>query len=90
MAQIIAVTGSAGKTSLKNLIKDLLSSFGKTHCSPRSFNNHYGVPVSLSNLSYNDKFAVFEVGMSKFGEIRKLTNLIKPHLGVITNIGEAI
>ena len=47
------------------------------------------MPVSLSNLSYNDKFAVFEVGMSKFGEIRKLTNLIKPHLGVITNIGEA-
>ena len=88
-AKIISITGSAGKTSLKNLIKVLLSSFGKTHCSPRSFNNHYGVPVSLSNLSYNDKFAVFEVGMSKFGEIRKLTNLIKPHLGVITNIGEA-
>ena len=88
-AKIIAVTGSAGKTSLKNLIKDLLQNFGKTHHSPRSFNNHFGVPVSLSNLSYNDKFGVFEVGMSNLDEIRKLTRLLKPHVGVITNIGEA-
>ena len=55
-AKIIAVTGSAGKTSLKNLIKDLLKNFGKTHSSPKSFNNHLGVPISLSNLSYEDKF----------------------------------
>ena len=89
MAQIIAVTGSAGKTSLKNLIKDLLRNFGKTYCSPKSFNNHLGVPISLSNLSYDDKFGVFEVGMSKAGEIRSLSKLLKPHIGVITNIGEA-
>tara|TARA_B100001093_G_scaffold518373_1_gene602946 strand:- start:3017 stop:5779 length:2763 start_codon:yes stop_codon:yes gene_type:complete len=88
-AKIIAVTGSAGKTSLKNLIKNLLKNFGKTHSSPRSFNNHLGVPISLSNLSYEDRFGVFEVGMSKAGEIKKLTNLVKPHIGVITNIGEA-
>ena len=89
LAQIIAVTGSAGKTSLKNLIKDLLRNFGKTYCSPKSFNNHLGVPISLSNLSYDDKFGVFEVGMSKAGEIRSLSKLLKPHIGVITNIGEA-
>ena len=88
-AKIIAITGSAGKTSLKNLIKDLLQGFGNTYSSPRSFNNHLGVPISLSNLSYDDKFGVFEVGMSRAGEIRKLTRLIKPHIGVITNIGEA-
>ncbi len=88
-AKIIAITGSAGKTSLKNLIKNLLKNFGKTYFSPRSFNNHLGVPISLSNLSYEDKFGIFEVGMSKAGEIKKLTNLIKPHIGVITNIGEA-
>ena len=88
-AKIIAVTGSAGKTSLKNLIKNLLQSFGKTHYSPKSFNNQLGVPISLSNLSYNDKFGVFEVGMSRAGEIKKLSKLIKPHIGVITNIGEA-
>ena len=51
-AKIIAVTGSAGKTSLKNLIKNLLQNFGKTYSSPKSFNNHLGVPISLSNLSY--------------------------------------
>ena len=90
MAQIIAVTGSAGKTSLKNLIKDLLRNFGKTYCSPKSFNNHLGVPISLSNLSYDDKFGVFEVGMSKAGEIRSLSKLLKPHIGVITNIEKHI
>ena len=88
-AKIVAITGSAGKTSLKNLIKDLLQNFGKTHFSPKSFNNYLGVPISLSNLSSDDKFGIFEVGMSKGGEIRNLTKLIKPHIGIITNIGEA-
>jgi murE/murF fusion protein len=88
-ASIIAVTGSAGKTSLKNLIRDLLHNFGKTYSSPKSFNNHLGVPISLSNLSFEDNFGVFEVGMSKPGEIKNLTKLIRPHIGVITNIGEA-
>ena len=88
-AKIIAITGSAGKTSLKYLIKDLLKNFGKTHSSPKSFNNHLGVPISLSNLSYKDKFGIFEVGMSRTDEIRKLTGLIKPQIGIITNIGEA-
>ncbi len=88
-AKIIAVTGSAGKTSLKNLIKDLLNNFGKTFFSPKSFNNHFGVPVSLSNLSFDDKFGIFEIGMSRAGEIRNLSKLVKPHIGVITNIGEA-
>ncbi len=89
LATIIAVTGSAGKTSLKNLITDLLQNFGNTYSSPRSFNNHLGVPISLSNLSFEDKFGVFEVGMSRAGEIKNLTKLIKPHIGIITNIGEA-
>ncbi len=88
-AKIIAVTGSAGKTSLKDLIKNLLKNFGKTFSSPKSFNNHLGVPISLSNLSNEDKFGVFEVGMSRAGEIKNLSKLIKPHIGVITNIGEA-
>ena len=89
LAKIIAVTGSAGKTSLKNLIKNLLQHKGNTYSSPMSFNNHLGVPISLSNLSPYHKFGIFEVGMSKTGEIRKLSKLIKPHIGVITNIGEA-
>ena len=63
--------------------------FGPTYSSPKSYNNHFGVPLSLSQLNANHKFGVFEVGMSKPGEIRKLTKIIKPHLGIITNIGEA-
>ena len=88
-AKVIAITGSAGKTSLKNLTKDLLKNLGKTFSSPKSFNNELGVPISLANLSVDDKFGVFEVGMSRAGEIKNLTKLIKPHIGVITNIGEA-
>ena len=89
LATIIAITGSTGKTSMKNLTKNLLQNFGNTYSSPKSFNNHLGVPISLSNLNNEDKFGVFEVGMSKAGEIKKLTKLIKPHIGIITNIGEA-
>ena len=88
-AKIIAITGSAGKTSLKDLIKELLQNFENTHSSPKSFNNHFGVPISLSNLSADDKYGIFEVGMSKMGEINNLSKLIQPHIGIITNIGEA-
>ena len=88
-AKIIAITGSVGKTSLKNLIKNVLMNFGKTFSSPKSFNNHLGVPISISNLNAFDKFGVFEVGMSKAGEIKSLTKLVKPHIGIITNISEA-
>ncbi len=89
IAKIIAITGSAGKTSLKNLIKELLQNFGETFSSPRSYNNQFGVPLSLSQLNMEHKYGVFEVGMSKSGEINKLSKLIKPHIGIITNIGEA-
>ncbi len=88
-AKILAITGSAGKTSLKNLIRELLQNFGETSYSPRSYNNHFGVPLSLSNLNSKHKFGVFEIGMSKAGEINKLSKLVRPHIGIITNIGEA-
>ena len=67
----------------------MLQNFGETQSSPKSFNNHFGVPLSLSQLRTNDKYGIFEVGMSKKGEINKLSKLIKPHIGVITNIAEA-
>ena len=90
MTKIIAITGSAGKTSLKNLTHNLLQNYGKTYSSPKSFNNHFGVPISLSNLRNDeDKFGIFEVGMSNAGEIKKLSKLVMPNLAVITNIGEA-
>ncbi len=89
IAKILAITGSAGKTSLKDLLKNLLQNFGETLSSPKSYNNHFGVPLSLSQLNFKHKYGVFEVGMSKAGEINKLSKLIRPHIGIITNIGEA-
>ena len=67
----------------------MLKNFGETYCSPKSYNNHFGVPLSLSSLNKNHKYGVFEVGMSKKGEINNLTKLVRPHIGIITNIGEA-
>jgi murE/murF fusion protein len=88
-AKIIAVTGSSGKTSFKTLLGNLLKNYGKTYFSKKSYNNHYGVPLSLCNLESNHQYGVFEIGMSKLGEIRKLSSLVKPNIGIITNIGEA-
>ena len=88
-AKIIAITGSSGKTTLKNYIANSLSLYGKTYFSSKSYNNHYGVPLSLCNLESYHRYGVFEVGMSHSGEIGALSKLIKPDIGIITNIGEA-
>ncbi len=88
-AKIIAVTGSSGKTTVKTILGNILNNFGKTYFSPKSYNNHYGVPLSLANLENNHKYGVFEVGMSRSGEIKKLSKMVRPDVGIITNIGEA-
>jgi len=88
-AKIISITGSCGKTTLKEMIGLTLGKISKTTYSPKSFNNKYGVPVSLFNLKQNDNFGVFEVGMDKKGEIDDLTKIIRPDLGIITNISYA-
>ena len=88
-AKIISITGSCGKTTLKEMIGSTLKKVSKTTHSPKSFNNKYGVPLSLFNLKQNDDFGVFEVGMDKKGEIDSLTKITKPDLGVITNISYA-
>ena len=88
-SKIIAITGSSGKTTLKTLLGKILSEYGKTYFSQKSYNNHIGVPLSLSNLENDHKYGVFEIGMSNKGEIRKLSNLVKPNIAIITNIGEA-
>ncbi len=88
-AKIISITGSCGKTTLKEMIGSTLKHISRTTYSPKSFNNKYGVPLSLFNLKHNDEFGVFEVGMDKKGEIEKLTRIIKPDLGIITNISYA-
>jgi len=88
-AKIISITGSCGKTTLKEMIGSTLKKLSSTTYSPKSFNNKYGVPVSLFNLKQNDNFGVFEVGMDKRGEIDYLTKIIKPDVGIITNISYA-
>ena len=88
-AQIIGITGSVGKTTLKNLVSFSLENYGKVYCSPFSYNNKYGVPLSLSNLKTNTDYGVFEIGMDKKGEINNLSKIVKPEIGVITNISEA-
>ncbi len=82
----IAITGSAGKTSLKEMLGQSLSKIYKTIYSKKSFNNKYGVPISLFNIGKKDKFGVFEIGMDKKGEIDHLSKMVKPNIGVITNI----
>ena len=88
-AKIISITGSSGKTSLKELLSYSLRKLSPITCSKKSFNNKFGVPLSLFNLRKKDKFGVFEVGMDKKGEINYLTKNIAPDLGIITNISYA-
>ena len=88
-AKIISITGSCGKTTLKEMIGLILKKISKTSFSPKSFNNKYGVPLSLFNMKQNDNFGVFEIGMDKRGEINNLSKIVKPDLGIITNISYA-
>ncbi|MDC0455370.1 bifunctional UDP-N-acetylmuramoyl-L-alanyl-D-glutamate--2,6-diaminopimelate ligase MurE/UDP-N-acetylmuramoyl-tripeptide--D-alanyl-D-alanine ligase MurF [Candidatus Pelagibacter sp.] len=88
-SKIISITGSCGKTSLKELLGKTLSKISNVTYSPKSFNNKFGVPLSLFNLRENDEFGVFEIGMDRKGEIDYLSKIIKPDVGVITNISYA-
>ena len=88
-ASFIAVTGSSGKTTVKTLLGSLLKRYSKTYFSPQSYNNQYGVPLSICNMNPNDEFGVFEVGMNRFNEIDKLSKIVKPQIGIITNVSEA-
>ncbi len=86
---IIAITGSCGKTTLKELLGNVLSKISKVSISPKSYNNKFGVPLSLFNLKQNDEFGILEVGMDKKGEIDYLSKIIEPDVGLITNINYA-
>ncbi len=88
-ANTIAITGSSGKTSVKELTGFCLNKLQKTYFSKKSFNNKFGVPLSIFNTPEQSKFVVLEVGMNKKGEIDTLSKLIRPNLGLITNISYA-
>ena len=84
--QVIAVTGSVGKTSTKEALLHVLGAQGKTHASTASFNNHWGVPLSLARCPADAKFAIAEIGMNHAGEIRTLVGMVQPHVAIITTV----
>jgi len=85
---VIAIGGSNGKTTTKALLGHLLSAHAPTLVSPRSWNNHIGVPLTLLQLSPAHRFAVIEIGDNHPGEVRALCEMIQPTIGLLTNIGE--
>ncbi len=88
-AKVLAVTGSAGKTGTKDALRACLSAQGPTYASAASFNNHWGVPLSLARLPREAAYGVFEMGMNHAGEIAELTALARPDIAIVTNIGLA-
>ncbi len=85
-AKVIGVTGSVGKTGTKEAVRLALSKDGKTHASVASYNNHWGVPLSLARCPANARYAVLEMGMNHAGEIAPLSRLARPHVVAITTI----
>ncbi|ESX45307.1 UDP-N-acetylmuramoylalanyl-D-glutamyl-2,6-diaminopimelate--D-alanyl-D-alanine ligase [Mesorhizobium sp. C416B] len=88
-AKIIAVTGSAGKTTTKEALRHVLSAVGTVHASAQSFNNHWGVPLTLARMPGDCDYAVFEIGMNHPGEIRPLVKMVRPHVAIVTMIAAA-
>lgn len=85
-ARIIAVTGSVGKTSTKEMLRVALAASSETHASAASFNNHWGVPLTLARFPTTAGFGVFEIGMNHAGEITPLVGMVKPHVAIVTTV----
>ena len=85
-AQIVGVTGSVGKTSTKEMLRVALSASGSTHASLASFNNHWGVPLTLARMPRSTAYGVFEIGMNHAGEITPLVGMVRPHGAIVTNV----
>lgn len=88
-AKVLAVTGSVGKTSTKEMLRDMLACQGKTHASVASYNNHWGVPLTLARMPQDTDYAVIEIGMNHPGEIAPLAILARPHVALVTTVAPA-
>ncbi|MEA2860510.1 MAG: UDP-N-acetylmuramoyl-tripeptide--D-alanyl-D-alanine ligase [Methylobacteriaceae bacterium] len=84
--RIVAVTGSVGKTSTKEALRTVLATAGATHASAASYNNHWGVPLTLARMPADAQYGVFEIGMNHAGEITPLVAMVRPHIAIITKI----
>ena len=88
-AKVVGVTGSAGKTTTKELLKAFLSKAGKTYATEGNFNHHIGLPMTILNCPEDADFLVVEMGTNHPGEIRALCEIAEPDAGLITNVGTA-
>lgn len=87
--QVVAITGSVGKTTTKEMLRRMLGAFAPVHAAEASYNNHWGVPLTLARLPESARFCVAEIGMNQKGEILPLARLARPHVAVITTVGTA-
>lgn len=85
-ARVIAVTGSVGKTGTKEMLRLAFAAAGRVHASPASFNNQWGVPLSLARMPADTETGVFEIGMNHAGEIEPLARLVRPHIAIVTAV----
>jgi UDP-N-acetylmuramoyl-tripeptide--D-alanyl-D-alanine ligase len=88
-ARVVAITGSVGKTTVKDMLRTALSPQGRTHAAEASYNNHWGVPLTLARMPSDTDFAVVEIGMSNPGEIAPLARLTAPHVALVTTVAPA-
>jgi UDP-N-acetylmuramoyl-tripeptide--D-alanyl-D-alanine ligase len=88
-ARIVAVTGSVGKTSTKEMLRAMLGDQGRTHASVASYNNHWGVPLTLARMPAGTEYGVIEIGMNHPGEIAPLSKMARPHVTLITTVAAA-
>jgi len=88
-ARVIGITGSVGKTSTKEMLLVMLAGQGRTHASVDSYNNHWGVPLTLARMPRDTEYAIIEMGMNHPGEILPLTLLARPHAALITTVAAA-
>lgn len=84
--RVVAVTGSVGKTGTKEMLRTVLGAQGSVHAAEKSFNNHWGVPLTLARMAPDRDFAVLEIGMNAPGEIAPLARLARPHVAVVTTV----
>lgn len=87
--KVIGITGSNGKTTVKNMLYSVLRQKYQCFSTPGNFNNEIGVPLSLLSVSSSDEVAIIEMGASQIGDIAKLTEIIRPDVAIVTNVGEA-